>query len=52
MIEDLLKNIDTIYIACGVTDFRMQSNSLCNLIRNRRKIKRTSRRKNRRNNCT
>lgn len=38
MIEDLLKNIDTIYIACGVTDFRMQSNSLCNLIRNKFKM--------------
>ena len=35
MIEDLLRNIDKIYIACGVTDFRMQTESLCTLIKNK-----------------
>lgn len=34
MLEDFLKSINTIYIACGVTDFRMQANSLCTMIRN------------------
>lgn len=38
MLEDFLKSVDTIYIACGVTDFRMQSNSLCNLIRSKFKL--------------
>ena len=38
MLEDFLKNINTIYIACGVTDFRMQSNSLCNMIKNKFKM--------------
>ena len=34
MISDLLKTIDRIYIAYGVTDFRMQINSLCNIVKN------------------
>ena len=34
MITDLLKTIDRIYIAYGVTDFRMQINSLCNIVKN------------------
>lgn len=38
MLEDFLKSINTIYIACGVTDFRMQSNALCNIIRNKFKM--------------
>lgn len=32
MINDLLKNISTIYIAYGATDFRKQTHSLCNMI--------------------
>ncbi len=32
MIEDLLRNIGTIYIAYGVTDFRLRTPSLCRLV--------------------
>lgn len=32
MINDLLESIETIYIACGVTDFRKSTYSLCNLV--------------------
>ena len=32
MINDLLKSVETIYIACGVTDFRKSTYSLCNLV--------------------
>ena len=38
MLEHLLKNINAIYIACGVTDFRMQTNSLCAIVRNKFKL--------------
>ena len=38
MLEDFLKSVNKIYIACGVTDFRMQSNSLCNMIRRKFKM--------------
>ena len=34
MINDLLTHIDKIYIAYGVTDFRKQINSLCNIVQN------------------
>ncbi len=34
MIADLLQHIDKIYIAYGVTDFRMQTNSLCSIVKN------------------
>lgn len=34
MINDLLKNIDKIYIAYGVTDFRKQTSTLCGIIKN------------------
>ena len=30
MINDLLKSVETIYIAYGVTDFRKSTYSLCN----------------------
>lgn len=33
MITDLLKSIDKIYIAYGATDFRRQTNSLCQLVK-------------------
>lgn len=33
MLNDLLKNINKIYMAYGVTDFRKQTNSLCNIVR-------------------
>ncbi len=32
MINDLLKSINKIYIAYGATDFRKQTESLCNII--------------------
>lgn len=35
MLEDFLKSVNNIYIACGVTDFRMQTNSLCTMVRNK-----------------
>lgn len=38
MINDLLKNISTIYIAYGVTDFRKQIHSLCNLVKSKFKL--------------
>ena len=34
MINNFLKDISEIYIACGATDFRKQIDSLCNIIRN------------------
>lgn len=33
MINDLLKNVSTIYISYGVTDFRKQIHSLCNIVK-------------------
>lgn len=33
MINDLLTNIDKIYIAYGVTDFRKQIYSLCSIVK-------------------
>ena len=33
MINDLLKEITTIYIAYGATDFRKQINSLCSIVK-------------------
>lgn len=33
MINDMLKRIDDIYIAYGVTDFRKQIHSLCNIVK-------------------
>ena len=33
MLNNLLKNINKIYIAYGVTDFRKQTNSLCSVVR-------------------
>lgn len=38
MIEDLLRKIDKIYIAYGVTDFRLRTPSLCRLIENKFKV--------------
>lgn len=38
MIEDLLKSIETIYIAYGVTDFRLRMHSLCRLVENKFKL--------------
>ncbi len=38
MIEDLLKNISTIYIAYGVTDFRLRTPSLCRLVESKFKL--------------
>ncbi len=32
MINDLLRNVSTIYIAYGVTDFRKQIHSLCSIV--------------------
>ena len=34
MLIDLLRRIDKIYIAYGTTDFRMQTSSLCGIIKN------------------
>lgn len=34
MLIDLLQSIDAIYIAYGATDFRMQTSSLCSIIKN------------------
>ena len=34
MLNNLLKNISTIYIACGSTDFRRQIYSLCKIVEN------------------
>lgn len=33
MINDLLKNVSTIYLSYGVTDFRKQIHSLCNIVK-------------------
>ncbi len=33
MIDDLLKSVSTIYIAYGITDFRKQIHSLCNIVK-------------------
>ncbi len=38
MIEDLLRNINTIYIACGATDFRLRTPSLCRLVEGKFKL--------------
>lgn len=38
MIEDMLKNILTIYIAYGVTDFRSYTISLCKLVESKFKL--------------
>ena len=35
MLNNLLKSIDTIYIAYGTTDFRKHIDSLCEIVRNR-----------------
>jgi len=34
MLNNLLQNVSTIYIAYGTTDFRKQMNSLCNMVKN------------------
>ena len=34
MLIDLLNNIDNVYLAYGVTDFRKQTSSLCNIVVN------------------
>ena len=33
MINDLLRNVEKIYIAYGVTDFRKQTSSLCGIVK-------------------
>lgn len=38
MIEDLLRKVDKIYIAYGVTDFRLRTPSLCRLVENKSKV--------------
>ena len=38
MLNDMLKNISKIYIAYGVTDFRKQINSLCNIVKEEYKM--------------
>ena len=38
MLNDLLRNISTIYIAYGVTDFRKQIPSLCNIVEQKYKM--------------
>lgn len=38
MLSDLLKSVNTIYIAYGATDFRMQITSLCNIIKSKYKL--------------
>ncbi|MBR2588701.1 MAG: IS66 family insertion sequence element accessory protein TnpB [Bacilli bacterium] len=38
MITDLLKSIDKIYIAYGSTDFRKQTNSLCQIVKDNFKL--------------
>ena len=40
MIKNLLKDINKIYVAYGVTDFRKQTSSLCALIQNTFKMNR------------
>ncbi len=34
MINNLLQNVDKIYIAYGATDFRKHTDSLCNIVKN------------------
>lgn len=38
MINDLLRNVSTIYIAYGVTDFRKRTHSLCNIVKSKFKL--------------
>ena len=38
MINNMLKDIESIYIAYGVTDFRMHASSLCNIIKSKYKL--------------
>ena len=38
MINDLLTSVSTIYIAYGVTDFRKQIHSLCNIVESKYKL--------------
>lgn len=38
MINDLLKSVSTVYLAYGVTDFRKQISSLCNIVEHRYKM--------------
>lgn len=38
MIEDLLRKVGTIYIAYGVTDFRLRTPSLCRLVEDKFKV--------------
>ena len=38
MINDLLRSVSTIYIAYGVTDFRKQIHSLCDIVQNKYKL--------------
>ena len=38
MINDLLKSVSTIYIAYGVTDFRKQIHSLCDIVQSKYKL--------------
>ena len=38
MLNDMLKTVDTIYIAYGKTDFRKHIDSLCALVRNKFKL--------------
>ena len=38
MINDLLRSVSTIYIAYGVTDFRKQIHSLCDIVQNNYKL--------------
>ena len=38
MLSNLLKNITTIYIIYGATDFRKQISSLCNIVEKELKI--------------
>ena len=33
MLIDLLKTVDNVYLAYGVTDFRMQTSSLCSIVK-------------------
>ena len=38
MINDLLRSVTRIYIAYGVTDFRKQIHSLCDIVQNKYKL--------------
>ena len=38
MLNDLLRSVSAIYIAYGVTDFRKQIHSLCNIVINEFKM--------------